>query len=181
LPIDATDLDHRAWFAHLEITRKMTGDWEPRVIFRFDYASGDDDPDDGEFNRFDTLFGARRWEFGPTGIYGALARSNILSPGIALRLKPRPAIELRADYRPAWLASDRDFLTTTGLRDRDGNSGSFVGHQVDARCLWQPQASNFSVDVTVAYLWKGEFLKNAPAAPPPSDTLYAYISTTLTF
>lgn len=181
LPIDVTDLDHRAWFIHLELTRKITGDWDPRVILRFDYASGDDDPDDGEFNRFDTLFGDRRWEFGPTGLYGALTRSNVLAPGVALRLQPSPSVDLRADYRAAWLASDRDFMPTAGLRDRDGNSGSFIGHQLDVRWRWAPRAQNVTVEFGAAYLWKGEFLKNAPAAPPPANTVYAYLSTMLTF
>lgn len=181
LPIDTTDLDHRAWFTHAEISRKLQGSWEPRVILRFDYASGDKDPDDGEFNRFDTLYGARRWEFGPTGIYGALARSNILSPGIALRSKPGPSTDFRIDYRPAWLASKRDALLTAGLRDRDGLSGSFIGHQVDLRWQWWSDSRNLTVDVTAAYLWKGEFLENAPFAPPTSNTAYAYISTALAF
>jgi hypothetical protein len=181
LPIDTTELDHRAWFVHAEASRKLQGSWEPRVIFRFDYASGDEDPDDGEFNRFDTLYGDRRWEFGPTGIYGALTRSNILSPGIALRSKPGPSTDFRVDYRPAWLASDRDFMPTALLRDPDGNSGSFIGHQVDLRWRWWSGSRNLAVDFTAAYLWKGEFLKNAPGAPPSSNTAYAYISTALTF
>ena len=181
LAIDVTDLDHRAWFAHLELSRKLAGDWEPRLIFRFDYASGDDDPNDGEFNRFDTLFGDRRWEFGPTGIYGPLTRSNILGPGVALRLQPGSSVDLRADYRAAWLASDRDFMPTAGLRDRDGNSGSFIGHQVDLRWRWRPGAKSVSVEFGAAYLWKGEFLKNAPGAPPPANTVYSYLSTMLIF
>ena len=181
LPIDTTDLDHRAWFIHAEVSRKLRGSWEPRVIFRFDYASGDEDPDDGEFNRFDSLYGDRRWEFGPTGIYGALTRSNILSPGIALRSKPGLSTDFRMDYRPAWLASDRDFMPTAALRDRDGNSGSFIGHQVDLRWRWWSVSRNLTVDFTAAYLWKGEFLKNAPGAPPSSNTAYAYISTAMSF
>ena len=181
LPIDTTDLDHRAWFIHTEVGRKLRGSWEPRIIFRFDYASGDEDPDDGEFNRFDTLYGDRRWEFGPTGIYGALTRSNILSPGIALRSKPGPSTDFRIDYRPAWLASDRDFMPTAALRDRDGNSGSFIGHQVDLRWRWWSSSRNLTVDFTAAYLWKGEFLKTAPGAPPSSNTAYAYISTAMAF
>ena len=181
LPIDTTDLDHRAWFAHAEISRKLQGSWDPRMILRFDYASGDKDPDDGEFNRFDTLYGARRWEFGPTGIYGALARSNILSPGIALRTKPRPSTDFRIDYRPAWLASKRDALPTAGLRDRNGLSGSFIGHQVDMRWQWWSSSRKLTVDFTAAYLWKGEFLNDAPGAPPTSNTAYAYISTALAF
>ena len=181
LPLDTTDLDHRAWFAHAEVSRRLRGRWEPRVIFRFDYASGDDDPDDGEFNRFDTLYGDRRWEFGPTGIYGALTRSNILSPGIALRSKPGPATDFRIDYRAAWLASKRDFMPTAGLRDRDGLSGSFIGHQVDLRWRWWPNLPKVTVDFSAAYLWKGEFLENAPGAPPPSNTAYAYIATAIAF
>ena len=181
LPADVTDLDHRAWFAHLEMGRDFAGRWEPGVILRFDYASGDRDPDDGEFNRFDTLFGARRWEFGVTGIHGVFARSNILSPGVGLRLKPRPSLDLRFDYRPAWLASDRDFLTTAGLRDRDGNSGSFIGQQLDASLRWKPSSSNLSVDITAAYLWKGEFLEDAPLAPPADNILYWYFSANFAF
>ena len=181
LPSDVTDLDHRAWFVHLEIYRKLAGDWQPRVIFRFDYATGDGDPDDGEFNRFDSLFGDRRWEFGPTGIYGALTRSNILSPGVALRLQPGATVDFRADYRAAWLASDRDFMPTAGLRDRDGQSGSFIGHQLDARYRWQSTTKTVTVEIGAAYLWKGEFLRDAPGAPPDSNTIYAYLSTMLTF
>lgn len=181
LPSDVTDLDHRAWFAHLEVSRALAGNWQPRLILRFDYATGDDDPDDAEYNRLDSLFGDRRWEFGPTGIYGALTRSNILSPGVALRTQPRQSTDFRIDYRAAWLASDRDFMPTALLRDRDGNSGSFIGHQLDARWRWMPASISLSVEIGAAYLWKGEFLKNAPGAPPPSNTVYGYISTMLTF
>ena len=181
LPSDVTDLDHRAWFAHAELSRDLAGSWKPSLVLRLDYASGDKDPDDDEFNRFDTLFGARRWEFGVTGIHGVFARSNILSPGLGLRMKPRPSFDLRFDYRPAWLASDRDFLPTALLRDRDGNSGSFIGQQLDARLRWAPAASNLSVDITAAYLWKGEFLTDVPFAPPDDNILYWYFSANLAF
>lgn len=181
LPSDVTDLDHRAWFAHAELSRNLPGGWKPELILRMDYASGDEDPEDGEFNRFDTLFGARRWEFGVTGIYGVFARSNIVSPGLGIRMKPHPAFDMRFDYRPAWLASDRDFLPTALLRDPDGNSGSFVGHQFEARLRWVPRSANLSVDLSAAYLRKGEFLENVPLAPPGDHVFYWYFGTSLTF
>lgn len=181
LPSDVADLDHRAWFAHAELSSDLPGDWKPKLILRLDYASGDKDPDDGEFNRFDTLFGARRWEFGVTGLYGAFARSNILSPGVGVRMKPLPAVDMRVDYRPGWLASDRDFLETAVLRDRDGNSGSFVGHQLELRLRWVPPSGNLSVDFSTAYLRKGEFLDNVPLAPPGDHVFYWYFGTSLTF
>ena len=181
LPSDVTELDHRAWFAHAELSSDLPGKWKPTLILRMDYASGDKDPDDGEFNRFDTLFGARRWEFGVTGLYGVFARSNIVSPGVGIRMKPNPAFDVRFDYRPGWLASDRDFLTTAVLRDRDGNSGSFVGHQLELRLRWVPPAGILSFDLSTAYLDKGEFLENVPLAPPGDHVFYWYFGTSLAF
>ena len=180
-PADLADLDHRAWFAHAELTRQYAGRWQPRIIFRYDYASGDRDPGDGRFERFDTLFGDRRWEFGPTGIYGALTRSNIQSPGVALRLRPASDLDLRLDYRAAWLASKKDAMPTAGLWDPGGNSGAFIGQQVDARVNWQVVQDSLAVELGAAYLFKGEFLRDAPNAPPSSDTVYLYLASTLTF
>jgi hypothetical protein len=181
LPDDTTDLDVRAWLLHAEVGQDLGDNWDTSLLLRFDYATGDDDPGDGEFNRFDTLFGDRRWEFGPTGIFGALTRMNLVSPGIALRMHPTASTDVWFDYRAAWLESDRDFMPTAGLRDADGRSGSFIGHQVDARWRWVALPQNVSLEFGVAYLWKGAFLENAPGAPPAGDTAYGYVSTTLTF
>jgi hypothetical protein len=59
--------------------------WLPRVSFQYDQASGDS-ANPATFTRFDTLFGARRWEFGPTSLYGAVQRSNLISPGVRLHV-----------------------------------------------------------------------------------------------
>ena len=96
-------------------------------------------------------------------------------------MKPHPAFDLRVDYRPGWLASDRDFLTTAALRDRDGNSGSFIGHQLEARLRWAPPSGNWSVDFSTAYLSKGEFLENVPLAPPGDHVFYWYFGAGLSF
>lgn len=180
-PDDVTDLDNRAFFLHAELEQDLRWQFDASLILRFDYATGDDDPADGEFNRFDSLYGDRSWEFGPTGIYGALHRMNIVSPGIALRLEPLSSVDLRLDYRAAWLESDRDMLPTSGVRDPDGASGSVVGHQLDGRWNWQARPGNLAVTAGLAYLWKGEFLETAPNAPPAGNSFYAYLAATLTF
>ncbi len=118
-PTDQADLDHRAWFTHIEASRSFDARFNPRLVLRYDYASGDDDPDDGRFGRFDTLFGARRFEYGPTGIYGAIARSNIAAPGASLQVEFSDELSANLDYRATWLASDSDFLTTAGLRSEE--------------------------------------------------------------
>ena len=75
-------------FITLKLVIALLSRWSPRLIFQYDYASGDDDPNDADNNRFDTLYGARRFDFGPTGIYGPFARANLSTPGMRIKLKP---------------------------------------------------------------------------------------------
>jgi hypothetical protein len=171
------DLDHEAWFAHGHAGYKLATRGAPRVVLQYDYASGDDDPTDGENNRFDTLYGARRFEFGPTGIFGLLARSNISAPGLRLELSPGAGRSLMVAYRPAWLASRRDALTTNGAQDPSGRSGSFVGHLVETSLQVNVLPGNLAVEVGGAHVFAGDFLRSRDV----SDTTYGYVQTTFTF
>jgi hypothetical protein len=66
---DAKKLNHGAWLGHWENGLHVNGFlFSPRFALLYDYASGDENPNDLKSERFDTLFGARRWEYGPTGI-----------------------------------------------------------------------------------------------------------------
>jgi hypothetical protein len=181
LPEDVTDLDHRAWFVHGELIRRFAVSGSPRLVLRYDYASGDRRPGDDRMERFDTLYGARRFEYGPTGIYGALARSNISSPGLAFYVDPGPRMDVLVGYRAIWLASRFDRMTTSGVWDSEGQSGSFVGHQVEARLRISLLPGNLDIDVGGAFLDHGEFLREAPNAPRHGDTAYGYVQLGFTF
>lgn len=178
---DQRDLDHVALFGHAEISYTFAGARSPRVAVLYDYASGDDSPTDDDSNRFDTLFGARRSEHGPTGIYGAFARSNIQSPGVRISVKPHAQFDWMIGYRAYWLASDTDAWTTSGLRDATGDSGSFVGQQLEARLRWDPWPGHIRMELGGAYLFAGEFIDNAPNATGQGDTAYGYAAFELTF
>lgn len=175
------DLDHFAHFQHVEAGYTFALPWSPRLVLQFDYASGDDNPNDDNNNRFDTLFGARRFEFGPTGIYGPFARSNLLSPGYRLILKPDVTCEAMFAYRFYWLASDRDAWTTSGVRDSTGKSGSYLGSQPEIRLRWDVLPGNVSLEAGAAYLFSGEFVDDAPNANDEGNASYAYVQTVLTF
>jgi hypothetical protein len=176
LPADVTDLDHSAFFVHGSLGRTFTGRWQPRLVLQYDYASGDRDPFDGANERFDTLFGARRFELGPTGIYGALGRSNLNSPGVRVEVLPHRKVEAFLAYRPAWLAEARDRWTTTLIRDVTGSSGTFLGHQIEAASRWWVLPGNVALDTGFAHLRLGEFPKNAPDGNPDAeDPVYVYV------
>jgi hypothetical protein len=168
------DLDHRAHFQHVEIGYTFDAPWSPRLIAQYDYASGDEDPADGDNERFDTLFGARRFDFGPTGIYGPFLRNNLSTPGLRFKLSPSRDMKVFVAYRGYWLASDRDAWTTSGVRDVTGRSGSFVGQQVEARFRWEVSPGNYRFEAGVAHLFAGEFMDDAPNANGEGDATYVY-------
>jgi hypothetical protein len=178
---DTRDLDHFAHFQHVEAGYTFVAPWSPRLVLQFDYASGDDNPNDDNNNRFDTLFGARRFDFGPTGIYGPFARSNLISPGYRLIMKPQATFEVMFAHRLYWLASDRDAWTTSGVRDSTGKSGSYLGVQPEIQLRWDVLPGNVSLEAGAAYVFSGEFVDDAPNSNDEGDSSYAYVQTVFTF
>ena len=130
-------------------------------------------PNDNNDQRFDTLFGARRFDFGPTGIYGAFARSNINTPGYRITLNPRSDLQLGVSHRAFWLASDTDAWTTTGpaasaLRDRSGNTSNYIGQQLELTARYDFNSS-LGFETGWTHLFKGDFAKDAPNSPDGKD------------
>jgi hypothetical protein len=176
-----TELDHEAEFVHLEGGYTFDCDWKPRTVLQFDYASGDDSPSDDENNRFDTLYGARRFEFGPTGILGAIARSNVMTPGLRVIFNPRADVEVMLSHRPVYLASDTDTYTPGGVRDSTGSSGDHVGDFSECRVRWNVFPGNWMLEFGAAYMANGGFLGSAPNASGAGDTSYAYVQSLFSF
>ncbi|MEM8709562.1 MAG: alginate export family protein, partial [Planctomycetota bacterium] len=168
-------------FHHLIFGYRLESEGKPRIVGLFDYVTGDNNPNDGENNRFDTLFGARRFEFGPTGIFGAFARSNLVSPGLRFVTKLAPDWEFMATQRFHYLASDRDAWTTSGLVDPDGRSGSHIGNFSEFRVRYDIIPDSVRIEFGAAYLSAGSFIDNAPNATTQGDTLYGYFQTNFAF
>ena len=177
----SADLDHTAWMFQSGAGYTWEARGTPRLGVRVDQASGDRNPNDGQNQRFDTLFGARRFEFGPTGLYGAIARANLRSPEIRGSIRPTKTLETTLSHRWIWLESPFDAFTAAGVRDSSGLSGSYVGQQLEARIRWDILPGNCRLDTGVTTLFKGSFLQNAPNANPNGDTLYAWVECTVTF
>ncbi len=177
---DVADLDHLAFSFHASGGYRFDVPWSPRVVLQLDHASGDRDPRDGTNGRFDPLFGARRFELGPTGLYGAFAWSNLGSPGLRVELQPHRTVDAFAAYRPFWLASARDAWTTAGLRDASGKSGRFVGQQIEGRVRWHAFPGNLALDLGGALLFRGDFAPPGSGADKqPSAFVYTQLTATL--
>ena len=175
----AARLDVSAFTLHAEVGRQFGGAWQPRLSLEYDHATGDEAG--GDYGRFDSLFGPRRPDWGPTGIYGPLGRANISSPGIRLEVKPGPRWDGFVGYRAAWLDSRTDAFAFTGVRDPAGDSGRFAGHQVEARVRYWIVPGLLRLDTGGAVLFTGRFLDEAANSNGFGDTVYGYSDLTLTF
>lgn len=177
---DGKDLSHRAWYQHVDVGYTFDLPWAPRLGLEYDYASGDNDPTDNTDQRFDTLYGARRFEYGPTGIYGAFARTNLNTPGYRINLAPRDDVQLTLSHRAYWLASAKDSWGSTGLQDKTGNSGDYLGQQLELTVRYDFNSS-LGVETGWTHLFKGDFAKHAPSAPAGQDVDYFYVQSLLRF
>ena len=176
---DMADLDVSAWFLHAEEGYTFKAAWKPRFAVLFDAASGDSGRA-GHYRRFDTLFGARRFDFWPTALYGALQRTNIVSPGLRLEAEPDKRTDVMVSYRAMWLENPRDAFATTGVRDAKGASGRFAGHQGEVRLRHWLVPALLQADTGGAVLFKQGFLRDAPNAPASGNSVYGYFDLTLT-
>ncbi len=171
--------DVSAWFLHVDAGYTVPGPARLRLSVEYDRASGD--APGGSYGRFDTLFGMRRADLAPAGIYNAIGRANISTPGARAEIAPTARFDAFAVYRAMWLADRTDAFSTTGVRDTTGGSGSFAGHQVEARLRYWLVPTFLRAELNAVWLAKGRFLDTAPNAPRTGDTRYLATAITATF
>lgn len=156
---------HRAWFEHAQLGYGWTGvRLRPRVIAIYDHASGDADPTDQRSGTFDTLYGRSRFELGPTGIFGLVARSNLQSPGVWVITNPVRSVEVALQHRWAWLAEARDRWRPIGLTDPTGRAGRELGQQTDLRLRYR-WSRHLEVDTAVVRFDEGRFVRTLRPMP----------------
>lgn len=179
-PTDLADLSVSAGFVHAEAGRSFAAPWSPRLAVQYDQASGDKGRP-GRFSRFDTLFGARRGEYGPTSLWGPVQRANLHSPAVRLEVTPDSRWDGFVAVRGLWLDQPTDSFAATGVRDPRGLSGTYAGTQVEGRARYWLMPKFARLEGGAAWLDKGRFLKTAPNAPKDGNPAYGYVELDLSF
>lgn len=177
---DRDDHDVLAHFHHASVGYTFALPWALRISAEFDYASGDN-PSTKRHERFDSLFGPRRTEFGPTDIYGPLGRENIISAGLRVGAKPHPLLDGYVSWRANWLADARDVFARTGLRDGAGRSRTFAGNQIELRARLWLIPDSLRWELGGAVFIQGPFMQDAPNATGNGHPLFVYTDLELSF
>jgi hypothetical protein len=168
-----------AGFVHADIGYTFAGAWKPRLSVELDRASGDQAG--GRYGRFYTYFGMRRADLAPAGLYNAVARTNLITPGIRLEATPNKRWDWFAVYRAMWLDAAEDSFSTTGVRDGSSRSGDFAGNQIEARIRYWLISARLRFEFDGLLLAKGRFLRDAPNAPSDAWTKYGSFNLTASF
>ena len=163
----------RAFAVYGEAGYTLQHEWRPRVSASVAYASGDRDPDDGLSERFDRLFQATH---GPS-TSDLFSWQNIISPKIRLTLRPTSNLRLDTSYGAYWLAGDNDAWVIPGRRDPSGDSGDFVGQEVELRMRYKIDP-RVELEVGYSHFFPGPFFRNTG---PADDGDLFYVQTTLRF
>ncbi len=174
-------IDHVAHFQHLDIGYTLDLPGSPRFLVHYDYASGDRNARDSQHSAFDTLFGARRFDYMPTGNFGPFFRSNFSSPGWRVIVVPCRGCEVQLKHRVWYLATARGAFGRNGLHDPTGGSGNFLGHDLELRAQWRTN-DNLEFELGYTHWFKGSYFDRLPdsAGLPPGgnrDSDYFYIQT----
>jgi hypothetical protein len=179
LQADAPRLDVEAWFVHADAGYTFPHSWRPRLSVEFDRATGD--RPGGRYSRFDTLYGMRRADLAPAGIYAALGRTNLETLGVRIEAAPSRRLDVFATGRALWAASATDSFSTTGVRDPTGGSGRFAGYQVEGRARYWIIPDTLRAELNAAILRREGLLAGAPNANPYGDTRYVSVALTGSF
>ncbi len=138
------DDSHRAFACTSEIGYSWSTPSKPRLSAFAGYASGDKDPDDNVSQRFDRLFGfGRPWSADDYFIW-----SNVIAPKTRLEFQPHEKLRIDIGYGSYWLASATDAWFAADLRDPTGQSGTFLGQEIDVRFR---VAATKRTQVTIGY------------------------------
>lgn len=176
---DAARLDVSAWFLHAEAGYTFDHAWRPHAVVEFDHASGDGPGP--QYHRFDTLFGMRRADLAPSGIFGAVGRANLQALGVRVEVEPHPRLDAFLAWRVLDAAAAADAFATSGIRDASGASGSRAGYLLDSRLRWWVVPKSLRAEVNAVWLKRGRLLREAPNASPWGDTHYIAAALTYSF
>lgn len=153
--------------------------WNPTLWVYYDYASGDGNPNAGNFTTFNQLFPFSHYYLGWVDVIG---RQNIQDLSATLYLYPANWVTLWLQYHNFWLARRRDALYGDSgapeRRDPTGRAGNFVGNEIDV-IVNLHLTKRTDVLLAYAYLFAGGFLRNTQrpgSGSPDSSAVYVTVN-----
>ena len=159
----------------------LKSSWKPRIGTQFNYASGDNNPNDGKVGTFQNLYPTNHMFY---GYMDTTAWMNVLNPQINFSFTPTSKVKVMFDYQLYWNANNQDSWYrangTTKVRPLNAASSSassFRGQEFDITVNYKLNPHvNFLAGYS--YFVAGKYLRDTGAS---SDAQFGYVQMQIDF
>jgi hypothetical protein len=166
----------RAWAGYWRVQRKLTErGWKPSLTADGNYATGDSNPKDGRYTRFEVLYPTPHDKY---GLADQIGWRNVRHVAGILEMNPHKSLVAQVKYHSWWLATATDGAYATNgsllFLDSTGRSGTHIGEELDLQMVWTP-SKTLQIGGGMGHIFNGDFLNRM--TPGKSYTFY-YLSFT---
>jgi hypothetical protein len=178
--------DIRAYAVHADVNYTFKNvSWKPFIKFEYNYASGDNDPNDGVSKTFDPLY---QTTHAPYGIIDFFRWQNMEEFAFVLEMKSiKKDLKSSLEYHRFYLAQARDaWYNTSGTKirfDSTGLASDYVAQEFDF-VLSYKITSYLNLEGGYAHFFTGDYVKDTAVGPSSgafSDVDWFYLQTVITF
>lgn len=167
-----------AWGGNITVDYTWALPLRPGVEAAVSYASGDNDPHDGQDNTFQQVFGAVDRYYGLMNLF---CWSNLQDYQLGLRLEPFKGFHMGLDWHFFSLAQATDaWYYRNGSvirRDETGQSGTDLGQELDFFVRWN-QTKHIEWRSGLCRFFPGEFIQNTG---PSGDATWFFLQVRLSY
>lgn len=174
----AASQDHEAYAVHAgggHTWKEAFG--SPRVGLEYNFASGDENPADGEHQTFENLFPTNHKFY---GFMDFMSWQNLHNVRLSGSLKPLKKLTITTDYHAFWMANTSDFFyqvngapRSTGGYGINPGAGSYIGSEIDVIATYtiKPYAN---AQLGYGHFFIGDYVKDSLAGGPARDADWVY-------
>jgi hypothetical protein len=172
---EAGGQDLAAFAGHWGLGYRFDAPWKPSVQVLYNFATGDEDPADGDVGRFQNLFPTNHLFY---GFMDTASWVNLHNPAVSFSLQPTPKLTLGLDYHLFWNVEDGDAWFrangVTPVRPVTPGADRFRGSELDFTASYK---FGKSVSLLLGYsrFFAGEYLSDTGAADD-ADFGYAQLA-----
>ncbi len=153
-------LDRSAYAVHAEAGYKFTYGIKQRIGIEYNYASGDDNPNDHDYGTFDKLYGA---DHGKYGLMDFFTWKNMHELQINHTIFPTKRLRFKMMLHAFWLATTKDAwydFTGNVLRPAPNKDvSSYVGTELDFHLLYKI-SQHFTLISYGGHFFAGSYVKD---------------------
>jgi len=176
---EVRDLTLSAFAVHAGLGYNFDTVWKPRIWAEYNFATGDDNPDDGKIGTFQNLFPSNHRFYGYMDLF---SWQNLHNPEISVRVNPTKNLSTQLDFHAFFLADTNDawyrnngITMVRPLNAAARQADNFVGTELDFTCIWNLN-KRVAIQFGYSHFFAGAYLAQTG---PSDDADFGYFMTTI--